>query len=67
MMQPPHYPVANQPTGNETVIVLGAGYDSAHGMPSSQSLIPKIVDYLQTDEGKMVRISNDSILALISS
>lgn len=54
MMQPPQYPVAIQPVGNETVIVLGAGYDSALGMPSSQSLIPKIVDYLQTDEGKMV-------------
>lgn len=37
-----------------TVFVLGAGVDSVLGLPTSASLIPKIIDYLQTEEGQQV-------------
>ena len=37
-----------------TVVVLGAGVDEALGLPASNSLIPRIVDWLGTDEGKAV-------------
>lgn len=37
-----------------TVVILGAGVDATLGIPTSATFIPKIVDYLQTDEGKMV-------------
>lgn len=39
---------------NVTVFVLGAGIDSVLGLPTSASLIPKIIDYLQTEEGQQV-------------
>lgn len=37
-----------------TVVVLGAGADVAVGFPTPGSLIPKITDWLETDEGKAV-------------
>ena len=37
-----------------TVVVLGAGADAAVGFPTPASLIPKITDWLETDEGKAV-------------
>lgn len=39
---------------NDTVFVLGAGVDSVLGLPTSESLIPKIIDYLMTEEGQQV-------------
>ena len=37
-----------------TVVVFGAGADAAVGFPTLGSLIPKITDWLETDEGKAV-------------
>ena len=41
-----------------TLVVLGAGVDATMGLPTSADLIPRIVDYLATDEG----IKLDAIL-----
>ncbi|MGM9759074.1 MAG: hypothetical protein ACI30I_03035, partial [Parabacteroides sp.] len=38
----------------KTVIILGAGTDVAIGMPATSRLIPGIVDWLETDEGKAI-------------
>ena len=35
-----------------SLIVLGAGVDATIGLPTSADLIPRIVDFLETDEGK---------------
>lgn len=35
-----------------TLVVLGAGVDATIGLPTSADLIPRIVDFLETDEGK---------------
>ena len=35
-----------------TLLVLGAGADATLGLPTSSSLVPRIVEYLETDEGK---------------
>ena len=37
-----------------TLVILGAGADAAVGLPASSQLIPGIVDWLETDEGKVV-------------
>ena len=37
-----------------TLVILGAGADAAAGLPASSQLIPGIVDWLATDEGKAV-------------
>ena len=37
-----------------TLVILGAGADTAVGLPASSQLIPGIVDWLETDEGKAV-------------
>ena len=37
-----------------TVVVFGTGADVAVGFPTAGSLIPKITDWLETDEGKAV-------------
>lgn len=37
-----------------TVVVLGAGVDTAAGFPNPCSLVPKITEWLETDEGKAV-------------
>ena len=37
-----------------TLVILGAGADAAAGLPASSQLIPGIVDWLETDEGKAV-------------
>lgn len=37
-----------------TLVLLGAGVDATKGFPSSAGLIPRIVDYLETEEGKAV-------------
>ncbi len=47
-------PSEPQPAVPETVVVLGAGVDSVMGIPSSASLIPHIVDYIETGEGQQV-------------
>lgn len=41
-----------------SLVVLGAGVDATMGLPTSADLIPRIVDYLATDEG----IKLDAIL-----
>lgn len=38
----------------KTLVILGAGADAAAGLPASSQLIPGIVDWLETDEGKVV-------------
>lgn len=35
-----------------SLVVLGAGVDATIGLPTSADLIPRIVDFLETDEGK---------------
>ena len=40
-----------------TLVVLGAGVDATLGLPTSSSLVPRIVEYLETDEGKAVDAS----------
>ena len=42
------------PRGVHTLVILGAGADAAVGLPASSQLIPGIVDWLETDEGKAV-------------
>ena len=37
-----------------SLVVLGAGVDATIGLPTSAALIPRIVDFLETDEGKML-------------
>lgn len=37
-----------------TLVVLGAGADATLGFPTSSGLVPHIVEYLETDEGKAV-------------
>lgn len=37
-----------------TLMVLGAGADATLGLPTSAHLIPRIVSYLETDEGKAI-------------
>ncbi len=46
-----------EPAAARTVVVLGAGADVAVGFPTTGSLIPKITDWLETDEGKAVDIA----------
>lgn len=36
------------------LVVLGAGADASLGLPTSASLMPRIVEYLETEEGKEV-------------
>lgn len=50
----------------ETVVILGAGVDAMLGMPSSASLLPNIVDYLNSDEGKAVEIALRKILKRVT-
>ena len=40
-----------------TLVVLGAGADATLGFPTSSNLVPHIVAYLETDEGKAVDAS----------
>ena len=40
-----------------TLVVLGAGADATLGLPTSSNLIPRIVEYLETEEGKAVDAS----------
>lgn len=37
-----------------TVVILGAGVDAVLGLPTSATFIPRIVDFLATDEGQKV-------------
>ena len=37
-----------------TVVVLGAGVDATLGFPTSANLIPRIVDFLETEEGRLI-------------
>ncbi len=37
-----------------TLVVLGAGADATMGLPTSSNLIPRIVAYLETEEGKQI-------------
>lgn len=37
-----------------TLVVLGAGADATIGLPTSSNLIPRIVSFLETDEGKQL-------------
>ena len=37
-----------------TVVVLGAGVDATLGFPTSANLIPCIVDFLETEEGRLI-------------
>ena len=46
----PLHEVTNVPN----VVVLGAGVDSTAGFPAPGSLLPKISEWLETDEGKAV-------------
>ena len=41
-------------TAARTVVVLGDGVDTATGFPAPCSLVPKITEWLETDEGKVV-------------
>lgn len=52
-VQPP-VPTELPDNDGNTVIVLGAGVDSVLGIPTSASLIPCIVDYIGTEEGRQV-------------
>lgn len=49
--QPPSVAVPAMP---KRVVILGAGVDAALGLPASSRLIPGIVDYLETEEGRTV-------------
>ena len=40
-----------------TLVVIGAGADATLGLPTSSNLIPRIVEYLETEEGKAVDVS----------
>ena len=46
-------PVAT-PLHPHTLVILGAGVDAAVGLPTSAQIIPSIVDWLQTEEGKAI-------------
>lgn len=35
-----------------TVVVTGAGVDATMGIPTSSALIPRIAEFLETDEGR---------------
>lgn len=37
-----------------SVVVLGAGVDATLGFPTSADLIPRIVDFLETEEGRLI-------------
>ena len=37
-----------------SLVVLGVGVDATIGLPTSADLIPRIVDFLETDEGRML-------------
>lgn len=37
-----------------SVVVLGAGVDATLGFPTSANLIPRIVDFLETEEGSLI-------------
>lgn len=37
-----------------TIVVLGAGVDATFGFPTSSCLIPRIVEFLETEEGKLI-------------
>lgn len=37
-----------------TVVVLGAGVDATLGFPTSSTLVPRIVEFLETDDGKLI-------------
>ena len=39
---------------SDTVFILGAGVEAVLGIPTSASLIPNIVDYIETEEGKQI-------------
>ena len=39
------------------LVVMGAGADATLGLPTSSNLIPRIVEYLETEEGKAVDVS----------
>ena len=43
-----------EPSSARTVVILGSGVDSAAGFPTPGSLVPRITDWLSTDEGKAV-------------
>lgn len=44
----------HEETAARTVVVLGAGVDTAVGFSNSSGLVPKITEWLETDEGKEV-------------
>ena len=44
----------HEETAARTVVVLGAGVDTAVGFSNPCSLVPKITEWLETDEGKAV-------------
>lgn len=37
-----------------TLVVLGAGVDATLGLPTSSSLVPRIVEYLESDEVRLL-------------
>lgn len=37
-----------------TVVILGAGVDATLGIPTSNALIPKINEFLATEEGRQL-------------
>ena len=45
---------ATTPFHPHTLVILGAGVDAAVGLPTSAQLIPSIVDWLETEEGKAI-------------
>ena len=45
---------AATPLHPHTLVILGAGVDAAVGLPTSAQLIPSIVDWLETEEGKAI-------------
>ena len=45
---------AATPPHPHTLVILGAGVDAAVGLPTSAQLIPSIVDWLETEEGKAI-------------
>lgn len=47
-----------------SLVVLGAGVDATIGLPTSADLIPRIVDFLETDEGKTLGKHPTPILAV---
>lgn len=56
-------PLSEKPSATpRTVVILGAGADAAVGFPPSHSLMPCIVDWLETDLGKTVDTALRKIL-----